>query len=63
MRLARIEKKAARKAWGCPLTRNRTNWCYRSCEPVEGRGRCGRIAPHGLLGRTQAAILALKGQP
>ncbi|MBC8871697.1 MAG: PaaI family thioesterase [Planctomycetes bacterium] len=42
---------------GCPLTRNRTAWCFRLCDPdVEGNGRCGRIAPHSLKGRTQLSI-------
>jgi len=42
---------------GCPLTKSRTQWCYRICVPVEGIGTCGRIAPHSLMGRTQEAIL------
>lgn len=42
---------------GCPLTRNRSAWCFRICVPdKEGRGQCGRVAPHGLKGRTQLAI-------
>ncbi len=42
---------------GCPLTRNRTAWCYRLCVPdVDGKGECGRLAPHGLKSRTQRAI-------
>jgi acyl-coenzyme A thioesterase PaaI-like protein len=42
---------------GCPLTRNRTAWCFRLCTPdSEGNGRCGRIAPHSLKGRTQLSI-------
>ncbi|UCG88659.1 MAG: hypothetical protein JSW71_09015 [Gemmatimonadota bacterium] len=42
---------------GCPLTRNRSAWCFRICIPdVEGHGNCGRVAPHGLKGRTQLAI-------
>jgi acyl-coenzyme A thioesterase PaaI-like protein len=42
---------------GCPLTRNRTAWCFRLCAPdAEGNGRCGRIAPHGLKGRTLLGI-------
>ncbi len=42
---------------GCPLTRNRSAWCYRICGPDdEGLGRCGRIAPHGLRSRTQESI-------
>jgi uncharacterized protein (TIGR00369 family) len=42
---------------GCPLTRNRTAWCFRLCTPdEEGNGRCGRIAPHSLRSRTQLSI-------
>lgn len=42
---------------GCPLTRNRSAWCFRICVPDrKGLGRCGRVAPHGLRGRTQLAI-------
>jgi len=42
---------------GCPLTRNRSPWCFRMCTPdLEGHGRCGRIAPHALVGRIQAGI-------
>lgn len=42
---------------GCPLTHNRSAWCFRICVPdEEGRGHCGRVAPHGLKGRTQLAI-------
>jgi len=44
---------------GCPLTRNQTPWCFRLCAPnAEGKGRCGRIAPHTLKGKTQLAIEA-----
>gem|GEM_PF-6766618 len=42
---------------GCPLTRNRTPWCFRLCHPnAAGEGRCGRVAPHALRGRTQICI-------
>ena len=42
---------------GCPLTRNRSAWCYRLCEPDrEGHGKCGRIAPHSLKSAIQLAI-------
>ncbi len=42
---------------GCAVTRNRANWCFRLCPPdAQGRGRCGRIAPHSLQGRTQLSI-------
>jgi acyl-coenzyme A thioesterase PaaI-like protein len=42
---------------GCPLTRNRSAWCYRLCTPDgEGHGRCGRVAPHSIKSRIQLAI-------
>ena len=41
---------------GCPLTKNRSAWCYRLCAPEDGLGLCGRIAPHALRGRTDLAI-------
>ena len=42
---------------GCPLTRNRSAWCFRICAPdADGSGHCGRVAPHGLKGKTQLAI-------
>lgn len=42
---------------GCPLTRNRSPWCFRLCTPdLDGRGHCGRVAPHALVGRIQAGI-------
>jgi hypothetical protein len=44
---------------GCPLTANRSPWCFRLCVPdAKGCGRCGRVAPHALKGRTQLAIEA-----
>lgn len=43
---------------GCPLTRNRSAWCFRICTPdPEGTGKCGRVAPHSLLSSTQLAIM------
>jgi len=42
---------------GCPLTHNRSAWCFRLCLPdEEGNGHCGRLAPHSLKSRTQLAI-------
>ena len=42
---------------GCPLTRNRSAWCFRLCTPdEEGNGRCGRLAPHSLRSRIQLSI-------
>jgi len=46
---------------GCPLTRNRSAWCYRLCIPnTLGHGHCGRIAPHSLTGRIQQSIIDYK---
>jgi hypothetical protein len=42
---------------GCPLTKNRSPWCFRLCEPDQQNfGHCGRIAPHGLKSRIQLSI-------
>jgi hypothetical protein len=46
---------------GCPLTNNRTPWCFRLCVPdVSGNGNCGRIAPHSLTSRIQQSIIDYK---
>ncbi len=43
---------------GCPLTRNRSPWCFRICDPApDGTGECGRVAPHALMSSTQIAIV------
>jgi hypothetical protein len=61
--LVRVPRSLTRKEWGCPRTKNRSNWCHAWCAPnLEGRGDCGRLAPHGMLGRTQIAILELKAR-
>ena len=31
--------------------------CRGLCEPIDGIGSCGRLAPHAMMGRTQRAIL------
>jgi acyl-coenzyme A thioesterase PaaI-like protein len=63
--MPKTEKKTIRTAkgirehtyLGCPLTRNRSAWCFRICTPdADGAGHCGRVAPHGLKGKTQLAI-------
>ncbi|MEZ5359555.1 MAG: hypothetical protein R3F48_12120 [Candidatus Zixiibacteriota bacterium] len=42
---------------GCPLTRNRSPWCFRMCRPnAQGLGYCGRVAPHAIKSRIQAGI-------
>ena len=56
MKHIRIRKTSERKPWGCPRTKNRSNWCHAWCDPQEGIGDCGRVAPHSLTGRTQQAI-------
>lgn len=42
---------------GCPLTKNRSAWCFRMCRPdAGGHGFCGRLAPHAIKSRIQAGI-------
>jgi hypothetical protein len=42
---------------GCPLTKNRSPWCFRICKPNDdGIGLCGRVAPHGFKSRIQRSI-------
>jgi acyl-coenzyme A thioesterase PaaI-like protein len=42
---------------GCPLTLNRSPWCFRLCSPdIDGCGQCGRIAPHSIKSRIQQGI-------
>jgi len=42
---------------GCPITRNKTAWCYRICKTdEEGKGFCGRVAPHSLKSTIQDSI-------
>lgn len=42
---------------GCPMTNNRTPWCFRMCKPnADGTGFCGRLAPHGFKSRIQQGI-------
>jgi hypothetical protein len=46
---------------GCPLTKNRSAWCFRLCAPnTIGNGRCGRVAPHSLTSRIQQSIIDYK---
>lgn len=48
---------------GCPLTKNRSPWCFRMCEPdASGNGFCGRLAPHGFKSHIQQAIADFKKQ-
>ncbi len=42
---------------GCPLTKNRSPWCFRICKPnIDGSGYCGRVAPHGFKSHIQQGI-------
>jgi hypothetical protein len=48
---------------GCPLTKNRSPWCFRLCRPnKDGTGLCGRVAPHLLMGHIQKGIIDYKKQ-
>jgi hypothetical protein len=40
----------------CPFNGHQASWCRQLCVPTNGRGVCGRLATHGMLGRTQLAI-------
>jgi hypothetical protein len=44
----------------CPLNGHQVGWCHRLCTPLDGHGLCGRLAPHAMISRTQAAIAAAK---
>jgi hypothetical protein len=39
---------------------HRVTWCRLICTPIGNKGPCGRLAPHAMVGRTQAAIAAYK---
>ena len=36
------------------------SWCRNICTPIGDRGDCGRLAPHSIIGKTQAALAAYK---
>ena len=46
----------------CPHNGHQVGWCRSLCEPIDGHGDCGRVAPHSLVGRTQAAIAGYKAR-
>ena len=46
----------------CALNGHQVSWCRELCEPIDGSGACGRIAPHAMVGRTQAAIARYQEQ-
>jgi len=46
---------------GCPMTKNRSPWCFRMCRlNDDGTGSCGRVAPHGFKSYIQQGIEAFK---
>jgi hypothetical protein len=42
----------------CPKYGHRITWCRQICTPIGNKGDCGRLAPHAMVGKTQAAIAA-----
>jgi hypothetical protein len=40
----------------CPQYGYRNTWCRQLCTPIGDKGQCGRLAPHAMVGKTQAAI-------
>jgi len=42
----------------CPFNGHQVGWCRALCTPVAGRGACGRVAGHAIVGRTQAILAA-----
>ena len=44
----------------CPRYGHRITWCRQICTPIGDKGDCGRLAPHAMIGKTQAAIAAFK---
>jgi hypothetical protein len=47
----------------CPFNGHQVSFCRALCEPLDGYGHCGRLAPHAMIGRTQAAIAGYKDRP
>jgi hypothetical protein len=48
---------------GCSMTKNRSPWCFRLCQPnSNGFGKCGRPAPHFYQGRIQLGIIEFEKQ-
>ncbi len=46
----------AYRSLACPYNGRQVSFCRGLCAPIAGRGTCGRLAPHAMLGRTQLAI-------
>jgi len=51
------KKRRSYSTLGCPMSRGQV-WCRGLCEPQNGLGACGRLAPHAMMSRYQLAILA-----
>ena len=47
----------------CPYNGHQVSFCRGLCEPVGDKGHCGRLAPHAMIGRHQAAIISYKARP
>lgn len=56
----RVSTRKSFKAYtylGCPMTKNRSPWCFRMCRlNADGTGQCGRVAPHGFKSYIQEGI-------
>ncbi len=46
----------------CPHNGHQAGACRGLCVPIGGMGTCGRLAPHGMIGRTQSAIARHKAR-
>lgn len=47
---------------GCPMIHNKASWCRGLCQPYQGRGVCGRLAPHAMRSQIQRAIARHKAE-
>ncbi len=56
-RKKRIGKRPFRSI-SCPYNGHQVSWCMHLCEPYAGRGFCGRLASHHMIGKTRAAVIA-----
>ena len=41
---------------GCSVTKDQTPWCRSVCQPIDGKGQCGRDFPGHMEGRLQEAV-------
>ena len=53
----------AHGALRCPFNGHQVSWCRQLCEPIGDYGFCGRLATHGMKGRTQIAIASYRERP